>query len=198
MNAPRILVPPTKALRRLDQFLREIDSPRTAADAATEAIDQWIAIQRGHPVRPNLPPARGYQWKALFLPEGTELRVTSAGGTSAYARVLGEDIIYQNQRVSPRQFCLATLGMGRNAWRDIWILLPGELKWRPASLLRRKASRELEVLPATMSPQEAMTAAARCMSESLHAALALVDHATDQARAAADGELIGRAAPFPR
>jgi hypothetical protein len=179
------LVPPTKALRRLDQFLREINSQRTAADAATEAIDQWIAIQRGHPVRPNIAPARGYQWKTLFLPEGTELRVTSAAGTSAYARVLGDDIIFGNRRTSPRQLCLATLGAGRNAWRDVWVLLPGQLKWRPASLLRRKANRELEVMPATMSPQEAMAAAARCMSESLQAALALVDHATDQARAAA-------------
>lgn len=194
MNAPQVILPPTKALRRLDRFLREIDSPLTATEAATQAIAQWIAAQRGHPVRPALAPLRGYQWKTLFLPEGTELRVSSARG-SAYARVVGEHIMYEQRSVSPRQLCLSALGSGRNAWRDIWLLLPGEMTWRPASLLRRHASREPDLARAGVSPQEAMAAAARCMSESLHAALALVDHATEQALAAADGELMGRSVP---
>lgn len=196
MNAPRVLVPPTKALRRLDLFLQEIASPLTATEAATQAIDQWIAVQRGHPVRPNLEPVRGYQWKSLFLPEGTELRVSSATGASCYARVVGEHIVHESQRVSPRQFCVAVLGSGRNAWRDVWILLPGELKWRPASLLRRQAGPGLQALPATISPQEALAAAARCMADSLRAALAPVDHVTDQDSAAALGAWIDRSVPF--
>jgi hypothetical protein len=178
MNAPLDCMAPPQAMRRLAEFLRETGSALSVTDAATMAINQWIAVERGQLSAAAPTPTRGYQWKTLFLPEGTELRVIS-GGEHAYARVEGDEIIHQGRAVSPRQMALAAAGAGRNAWREVWILQPGERKWLPAALLRRKASEQ--PLPAPVSPVDAMRAAAACMSETLKTALALVEHANGQA-----------------
>jgi hypothetical protein len=103
----------------------------------------------------------------------------SYGGQSCYARVSGDAIWYQGQRVSPRQMTIAIAGDGHNAWRALWIRLPSDTRWRPASLLRRQAGQAVPVEP--VSPLAAMTAAAACMSETMKTALALVDHAANLA-----------------
>ena len=144
------------------------------AEAATIAINEWIAAEQGRFTNLAPTPGRGYQWKSLFLPEGTELRMT-CGGRSFLARVEGDAIWYQGQRVSPRQMTIAVAGDGHNAWRELWIRIPTDTRWRPASLLRREAVQAAPVAP--VSPLEAMTAAAACMSETMKTALALVDHA---------------------
>lgn len=181
MNAPRVYPPATKALQRLDEFLRETKSSMTVTEAASKAIDVWITSQRRQaisgPGAAELAPLRGYQWKELFLPEGTDLRV-HAGDRTCYARVVGEHILYQGRKMSPHQFCLAAAGRGRNAWRDIWLLLAAEGKWRPASLLRRRACADTPVAPPRqLSSHEALAAAADAMSHTLRSALALVDQA---------------------
>lgn len=117
----------------------------------------------------------GYQWKCLFLPDSTELRM-SRGTEFFYARVVGDAIVYQGRRVSPRQLTMAIAGDGRNAWRDIWLLLPGESKWKVASLLRR----ELERQGPPPSPVETIAAVAAAMKDALNTALKLVDHANAQ------------------
>jgi hypothetical protein len=177
MNAASDVLSPTKALRRLADFLRETGSPLSVLDAATMAINQWIAAERGQFTRSTPTPTRGYQWKSLFLPEGTELRV-DCGDQTFYAHVEKDDIVYRHRPISPRQFVLAVSGEGRNAWREVWILLPGERAWRPASLLRRLAGGE--AVPKPVSPAEAMQAAAACMSETLKHALTLVELANAQ------------------
>jgi hypothetical protein len=178
MNAPLDCMAPPQAMRRLAEFLSETGSMLSPTDAATMAINQWIAFERGQLTATAPTPTRGYQWKALFLPAGTELRI-SFGGDYFYARVEGDAIIYRGRAVSPRQMALAVAGEGRNAWREIWILPPGERKWYPASLLRRQASEQEPPEPA--SPLDAMSAAAACMSETLKTALALVEQANSQA-----------------
>jgi hypothetical protein len=50
---------------------------------------------------------RGYQWKRLFLPEGTKLRV-SYRGVTRYAQVEGELIIHDGVAVSPSPNATAT------------------------------------------------------------------------------------------
>lgn len=187
MNAARFHPPPTKALARLAAFLEEARNPMTVTEAANKAIDAWIADQRRQAICGNhaagLAPLRGYQWKELFLPEGTELRV-QAGDRSGYARVTGDHILYEGRSVSPRQFCLAVAGSGRNAWRDTWLLLPSEGKWRPASLLRRQVRAEAPPSPPQqLAPHEALAAAADAMTHTLRSAMALVD----QLAAAAQG-----------
>jgi hypothetical protein len=178
MNATHSFLPPPQVLRRLAAFLQETGSQLSPGEAAAIAINQWIATERGQLNLLTPTPTRGYQWKSLFLPEGTELRINFAG-ISHFARVVGDHIIYGGQRLSPRQMAIDVAGRGRNAWREISVLLPGERKWLPASRLRREAEQEGKAPP--VSPVEAMTAAAACMSETLKTALALVEHANGQA-----------------
>lgn len=176
MNAPLGPLLPSQAMRRLAEFLSESGSASTAAQAASEAIDQWLAAKRGQLLERVVAPDRGYRWKTLFLPHGTRLRM-HCGGRSYDATVEGNDLIFEGRAMSPRQMTLAVAGKGYNAWRALWVLLPGTVRWRPASTLRHEAAQEA---PQTMSPYEAMTAAADCMSETLKTALALVDHAREQ------------------
>lgn len=180
MNAPRqFLVPPTAALRRLAEFLHDTGNSLSPTEAAAQAINEWIAAAQGQYTTARPLPSRGYQWKSVFLPEGTQLRMHHRD-ESYYARVEGDAIVFQGQRMSPRQMTIAIGGGGHNAWRELAILLPGETKWKPASLLRR--ANELGPAPPStlVSPAEAMSAAAACMTEALKAALTLVDHAGTQ------------------
>lgn len=178
MNAgAHVAMPPTAALRRLADFLRESGSTLSIRDAATEAINQWIATARGQYPAVQPIPARGYQWKQLFLPSGSQLRMRF-DGENYYAHVQGDALVYQGQPVSPRQMTIAVSGSGHNAWRELAVLLPGETKWKPASLLRRECDQRPP--PRLVPPGEAMAAAAACMNETLKAALALVEHANAQ------------------
>lgn len=183
MNALRHLMPPTQALRRLADFLEETGNPLTAAEAATRAIEDWIAAQRGFVIAGGFRPTRGYMWKSLFLPEGTELRMEFRG-RSYSARVEGDAIVFEGAPVSPRQMTLAVAGDGRNAWRDLAVRLPGSTKWKSAAQLRREiaSERRPEDLPpaAPVSPAEALATAAAAMSDTLKSALALVEHANAQ------------------
>jgi hypothetical protein len=62
----------------------------------------------------------GYQWKELFLPDGTELRIRYRRAYN-YARVDGDQLKYAGEAVSPRDWALMLTGSVRNPWRDIWI-----------------------------------------------------------------------------
>jgi hypothetical protein len=136
----------------------------------------------------------GYQWKELFLPDGTELRMYSHDAVHR-ARVTGAAIFYQGRQVSPRQFTLAVAGEGRNAWRDLSLRLPGEKQFLPAGLLRRRAQADIRVRVEAQlaeggmrgaeasrrgSPAETIAAAADAMAEALRTALALVEHSNSQ------------------
>ncbi len=136
---------PLHLLQELTMHLIKSGSPLTVAEAASAAIRAWIArhAQAEVAVPPSLQgtepaptaepsPSRGYQWKDLFLPEGTELRMCTAGHTY-HARVTGDDIIYKGRRVSPRGLTLVVAGDGRNAWRDVWIRFAGQRHFLPAS-----------------------------------------------------------------
>jgi hypothetical protein len=108
-----------------------------------EAIDNYIkapAAQQQQQ-RPAAPSEAGYQWKQLFLPEGTRLRA-SFGKQPYYATVEGTQIKYGEHAVSPS--CFANLhGSGnRNAWKAIWLRFPGSDEWLLADVCRsaRKAA----------------------------------------------------------
>jgi hypothetical protein len=91
--------------------------------------------------QPAMPSELGYQWKEVFLPEGTRLRA-SFGRQPYFATVAGSEIKYGEHAVSPS--CFANLyGSGnRNAWKAIWLRLPGKDAWLLADLCRagRKAA----------------------------------------------------------
>lgn len=80
--------------------------------------------------------SRGYQWKQVFLPNGTELRVIH-GGRSTYATVQDEQIISDGAPTTPSR--LANMrGCGtRNAWRITWLRFPGHTRWQRAAECRR-------------------------------------------------------------
>ena len=102
MNAPQACPPPTRALRRLADFLHESGSKLSAVDAATMAINQWIAMERGQLTSVVATPTRGYQWKTLFLPEGSELRIS-----------FERENFYGNQKIFGRLDCANESALSR-------------------------------------------------------------------------------------
>lgn len=113
----------------------------TAAKAEAALCDlilHWIATTDAAP-RPwadDDEPDDGYQWKQVFLPNGTELRAIH-GGCSTYAKVEDEQILSEGAPTTPSR--LANLrGCGtRNAWRTVWLRFPGDTRWRRAADCRR-------------------------------------------------------------
>ena len=158
-------VPPAAHLE-LTNYLRTSGSTLSVPEALSHAIKHWIDAQREAEA-----PMRGFQWKCLFLPSGSLLRMTH-DGECHYAKVVGEELQYNGASVSPRQFTLMVAGPGRNAWREIWIRLSGEKYWVCAAKLRQR----IEQHPVAASPVEAMAAAARTMSDALQTTLTLVQH----------------------
>ena len=161
-------------LQELADHLRLTGNKISITQVTNEAIRTWIDADKARsPQGPE--PSRGYQWKTLFLPDSTELRMECVG-TKYYARVVGDQIIYAGRSVSPRGMTLAVAGEGRNAWRDMWIKLPDERYWKSAIRCRRDTERSKP----PDSPVQTMAAAAAAMSDALKTALTLVEHSNAQ------------------
>lgn len=155
---------PSAAYRELTDYLRTSGSTLCTSEALSHAIRDWVAAQRA-----AAQPVSGYQWKCLFLPSGSLLRIV-CDGNCHYAHVVGEQLLYQGRPVSPHQLALILAGPGRNAWRECWVKLHGEKQWVQAIKLRHA----LEQRPVAASPLDAMAAAARTMSDALQTTLTLV------------------------
>lgn len=104
-------------------------------EIATEAIDEWV--RRHDPKLIAGSAHAGYQWKRLFLPDGTVLR-TVFGGKNHHCHVEGDRIVYEQRVVSPSGFVNAVGGIRRNAWKSTWILFPDSKDWKLADSLRGK------------------------------------------------------------
>jgi hypothetical protein len=147
-------VAPSTLLALMDR-LRETGSPADPAEAVDAAIRHWLATSAS--VAPAEP--RGYQWKTLFLPEGTWLRMAYRNDHE-YAIVEGDHIMYKGRAVSPNQFASAYADSVRNAWQDISIRMPGEKNWKRANLRRRElASAAADALPCSAASPPATPAA---------------------------------------
>jgi len=86
-------------------------------------------------------PERGYQWQTVFLPNGTQVRMTY-GAHDSYAEVRHAGFCFGEERMSPSQFARRVANnTTRNAWRDLYIKFPGEGSWKLADSLRRPARR---------------------------------------------------------
>lgn len=77
----------------------------------------------------------GYQWKNIFLHQGTLLR-TVFNGKNFYTLVEGDQIRYENAVSTPSRFANAVGGVRRNAWKVVWVLLPNTTTWKLAEELR--------------------------------------------------------------
>jgi hypothetical protein len=160
-------VPPATLLA-VSELLRKLGSKMSIEEAATAAIEQWLAAN-GAPQSLASPALRGYQWKEVFLPDGTDVRMTY-GTQTCYARVVGDDLVHEGRPMSPRHFTQWVAPGVRNAWRDLWLRFPGTRDWKRAYAVRR----ELAQSP-PQSPAATINAAAACMSDALKTALALVE-----------------------
>jgi len=124
-----------QTLRALLDYQSKQASDRSLAELANVAILEWLQRQHAsnRPVNPM-----GYFWKSVFLPDGTRLRISSSFGKH-YADVVCGELIYDSQPVSPNQFVTASLGNVGNAWKVIFVQLPGDSDWTPAIRLRHAA-----------------------------------------------------------
>ncbi|OEZ54061.1 hypothetical protein [Duganella sp. HH105] len=149
-----VQVSPTTLLALMER-LRETGSAIDPAEAVDAAIRLWLAAPSGAP--PAAP--RGYQWKTLFLPEGTWLRMAYRGDHE-YAIVEGDHIMYKGRAISPNQFAGGYADSVRNAWQDISIRMPGEKNWKIADARRRELARAAATPVAPATPTAAAAAAA--------------------------------------
>jgi hypothetical protein len=99
------------------------------------AIREWMV--RNDPDSFPMPATAGYQWKSVFLPNGTLLR-TIFNGKNYHCLVEDDRILYNGQCVSPSGFANAVGGVRRNAWKVVWLLFPGKSEWKLATTLRAK------------------------------------------------------------
>jgi hypothetical protein len=119
---------PHKVYLDLAFHLRSSGDTRDPDDVMVAALKAWLANRQG---KHN----GGFQWKELFLPEGTELRIRYRG-VYHYAGIDGDQLKYAGEVVSPRDWALMVTGSVRNPWRDIWIRRGVNECWTRASAWR--------------------------------------------------------------
>lgn len=134
-----------RTMRTLMDFQRDHCKENELSQLADLAIHEWLERQL-ELAKPS--GQRGYFWKALFLPDGTRLRIANHAATR-YAAIVGDDLVYNAMCVSPNQFAQQALGTVHNAWSAIYIQMPGERAWTQAQRLRRvlQESERLASLP---------------------------------------------------
>lgn len=112
----------------LVQFLRSKNDPRDPVEVVSLAINYWLDNASWKPELIEVTKNRGFQWKNLFLPDGTELRMQYKG-TYHYASVEGDEIRYKGKPITPGSLANTIAGGSRNAWRDLWIKRPSDSEW---------------------------------------------------------------------
>lgn len=90
---------------------------------------------------PESDPEAGYQWKQVFLSDGTRLRA-SFKGQNYFADVKGDLIMHGGHAMSPSRFANLCGSGNRNAWKAVWLRFPGSEEWLLADVCRsaRKAA----------------------------------------------------------
>lgn len=137
MNNRVSLQLPPDTFSALCAYMQESGAAMEVEELAAAAISEWVSEARKR-AAVHAGPEQGYQWKQLFLPSGTHLRMYH-DGTYHYAQVEGDQLIFKGRSVSPAQMANAVAGCTRNAWRDMWLRCPGETAWKLASVRRRQA-----------------------------------------------------------
>src|SRR5471030_441327 len=96
-----------------------------------DAIRAWMTPAPLAQQQPAALSEAGYQWKQVFLPEGTKLRACF-GGQPYFAVVQGAQIKCGEQSISPSRFANLRGSGNRNAWKAIWLRIPSSDEWLPA------------------------------------------------------------------
>ncbi|MFA9217163.1 MAG: hypothetical protein ACEQSK_08665 [Sphingomonadaceae bacterium] len=128
-------------LQRLVEQLSRCGGAQDLGQALATALELWLAVQTQLPAAADASSVRGYQWKTLFLPEGTVLRSWSYGEHN-YAIVEGDQILHAGRPVSPNQFAQLFARSTRNAWADLYLRRPGDTRYKLACRLRDEMQRQ--------------------------------------------------------
>lgn len=138
MNS-QISVPiPTGQFLDLVAFLREEGDVRDPVEVVSFAIQYFLdnASWKQDDLLVTQD-SRGYQWKNLFLPRGTQVRMQYKG-QYFYAKVEGDQLLYDGAPTSPSALANKITSSSRNAWRDLWIKRPQDKEWKLAADLRQE------------------------------------------------------------
>jgi hypothetical protein len=104
-----------------------------------DIITGWMAEFEAAESKRKPTTLEGYQWKDVFLPDGTTLRNVYRR-TSYLAHIEGRELHFEGRSVSPAEFVNAVGGSFRNAWKTVWIRFPNENEWKLAITLRNMMS----------------------------------------------------------
>ena len=129
----------TQQFLELANFLRSNGDPRDPVEIVSVAIDYWLDNASWKSELLSESDTRGYQWKNLFLPSGTQIRMQYKGAYF-YAKVDGDEIIYDGKPISPGSLANTIAGNSRNAWRDLWIKRPDDKEWKLADECRSEVT----------------------------------------------------------
>ena len=123
----------------LANFLEEQGAPDDPTDVIELAISYWMdnaAWKQDVLIPSRREVQHGYNWKTLFLPAGTKVRMRYKGQYH-YAEVVGDELHADGKPTSPAEFTHKVTNTSRNAWRDIEVMRPADNAWRMADTLRR-------------------------------------------------------------
>lgn len=120
----------TRQFLELAAFLKAQGDARDPVLAVQDAIDYWLDNASWKPelLRHVQHSNLGYQWKGLFLPDSTEVRMQYKSDWY-YAKVEGDKLIYEGVPITPGRLANTVAGTSRNAWRDLWIKRPADAEW---------------------------------------------------------------------
>jgi hypothetical protein len=114
--------------------MRKREDLRSQEEITLIAVKEWMAREYGQPTD------RGYQWKEVFLPHGTRLRIIHHGH-SYRAQVEGDLLMADGKITTPNAWAAEVCGVVRNAWRDIYVRRSQTEGWTHARDLRAGAAR---------------------------------------------------------
>lgn len=143
---------PSDVLEELSAFSGFFWSSWEQEPIICDAIRAYIKPKPPEQPQAAAPTDIGYQWKQLFLPEGTRLRA-SFGRQPYFASVEGTEIKCDGQSLSPSGFANLRGSGNRNAWKAVWLRFPGSAQWVLADDCRtlQKAATERLFAPGTPS-----------------------------------------------
>ncbi|HZX25672.1 MAG TPA: hypothetical protein VFF16_01280 [Telluria sp.] len=119
----------------LARHLEEMRSYELIDEVVNRAVQLWLKTAREQCGPAARPAPRGYLWKKVFLPSGTHLR-TCIDGETRFAVVEDDRILHAGAPTTPSRFANACGPRGRNAWRNVWLLFPGDVNWVRAEQCR--------------------------------------------------------------
>ena len=132
---------PSDLLEALGEHTGHFWSDPAMEPIICDAVRAWMKPAPAATQEPDAASESGYQWKHVFLPQGTRLRA-SFGRLSWFAVVEGEEIMHDGHAISPSRFANLQGSGNRNAWKAVWLRLPGSDEWLLANVVRaaRKAA----------------------------------------------------------